>query len=265
MLAPLFRLGVNMTASFSLSGLKALITGGTSGIGKAIAQRFITHGVTVVITGRRREGEAIANALGAHFIRADITAETDIERLTSEVLTVAGPADILVNSAGIENTGPEIEESSFAEFDRVFAINTRALYGMLRMARRLLPGGGSIINISSVAGQISAPGYSQYAASKAAVDSLTRTAAIELAAHGIRVNAIAPGSIETAMVPPDHPERKISAAYCPLGRIGKPEEVAALAHFLASPDSAYLTGQVITLDGGMMTGFTGRAIELAVV
>ncbi len=253
-----------MTASFSLNGLKALITGGTSGIGKAIAQRFAYHGATVVITGRRTDGEAIAKALGGHFMPADITNEADIERLAAEILHAVGPLNILINSAGIENTGPEIEESSFAEFDRVFAINTRALYGMLRMARRLLPGGGSIINISSVAGQISAPGYSQYAASKAAVDSLTRTAAIELAAHGIRVNAIAPGSIETTMVPPDHPERKISAAYCPLGRIGKPEEVAALAHFLASHDSAYLTGQVIALDGGMTVGFTGRAIELAV-
>jgi 3-oxoacyl-[acyl-carrier protein] reductase len=135
---------------------------------------------------------------------------------------------------------------------------------MLRAARVMMLRGGSVINISSIAARLGAPGYGQYAASKAAVESLTRTAALELAPRDIRVNAIAPGTIETAMVPPDHPERKIIAAFCPLGRPGAPEDVAALAHFLASSESAYITGQVFVVDGGMTAGLGVRALELAI-
>ncbi len=245
---------------FSLQGKNALITGGTSGIGLASAKRFAEAGATVVIVGRR-DGEVLAKEFNGVFMQADVTDEERLKTLFAQVETRVGKLDIVMNNAGVENTGPMIDESDADEFQRVIDINLKAVYNGLRYGPRHMNDGGAIINTASVAGLLGLPGYAQYAATKAAVVSLTQNAAMELVPRNIRVNAICPGSIWSEMLPKDHPEVAIVEKLCPMGRIGEAEEVAALCHFLAAPDCQYITGQAITIDGGIDAGYAMHTIE----
>ena len=140
------------------------------------------------------------------------------------------------------------------EFLKVSAVNLNHVYFGLHYGPARMRDNGSIINTSSVAGLISIPTYAQYSATKAAVNSLTRTAALEMAPRGIRVNAVCPSSIKTDMLPPGHPEIAIVEAIAPLGRVGETEDVVGLYHFLAADESRYITGQIISVDGGVMAG-----------
>jgi NAD(P)-dependent dehydrogenase (short-subunit alcohol dehydrogenase family) len=140
-------------------------------------------------------------------------------------------------------------------------VNLKAVYNGLRFAPPHMNDGGSIINTASDAATYSLPGYSQYSATKAAVCSLTRVAAMELVPRGIRVNAICPGSVWSEMVEPDDPEVAITESLSPMGRVGEPEEIAALCHFLAAPDCRYMTGQSIYADGGNTVGFAAHTLE----
>jgi NAD(P)-dependent dehydrogenase (short-subunit alcohol dehydrogenase family) len=140
-------------------------------------------------------------------------------------------------------------------------VNLKAVYNGLRFAPPHMNDGGSIINTASDAATYSLPGYSQYSATKAAVCSLTRVAAMELVPRGIRVNAICPGSVWSEMVESDDPEVAITESLSPMGRVGEPEEIAALCHFLAAPDCRYMTGQSIYVDGGNTVGFSARTLE----
>jgi NAD(P)-dependent dehydrogenase (short-subunit alcohol dehydrogenase family) len=162
--------------------------------------------------------------------------------------------DVLVNNAGIENTGPMIGDATGEELKRIFEINTFGVFHGLKYGQALMKDGGSIINTASIAAGMGIPGYSQYSASKAAVISLTRSGAVELAPRGIRVNAVCPGSVFTPMLPQDHPEVPLTTRMCPLGRVGTTDDVVGLYHFLASRESSYVSGQAIALDGGLSAG-----------
>jgi NAD(P)-dependent dehydrogenase (short-subunit alcohol dehydrogenase family) len=172
-----------------------------------------------------------------------------------------GLIDILFNNAGIENTGPTIEESGNDEFQRLIDIDLKAPCAVLHHGASRMRDGGSIINTSSVAGMFQLPGYSQYSAVKSAIISLTKSAALELAPRNIRVNAICPGSVWSEMLPPDHPEVDIVKVICPLERICEAEEVAALVHFLAADDCRYINGAAIPIDGGLTSGLGYPLLE----
>ncbi len=245
---------------FSIAGKKAFITGGTSGIGLATAEHFRREGCDVVIVGRR-DAAAIAERIGARFVRADVTQEEELVAALDQAVREIGTLDILFNNAGVENTGPAIDEQDAAELRRILDVNVIAVYNGLRHGPARMNDGGAILNTASVAGLLHVPGYAQYASTKAAVISLTKTAALELAPRGIRVNAICPSSVWSEMLPPDHPEVGLVETLCPLGRIGEPEEVAALAHFLASPQAAYISGQAIAIDGGLTAGYGLGVLE----
>jgi NAD(P)-dependent dehydrogenase (short-subunit alcohol dehydrogenase family) len=245
---------------FSLADSNAFITGGTAGIGLATARRFSAAGAKVVIVGRR-DGAALAEEFGGVFIQADIAIEEQLKRAFSSAEDQIGKLDIVMNNAGIENSGPLIDESDANEFQRIIEINLKAVYNGLRYGPRHMNDGGSIINTSSDAALAGFPGYSQYSATKAAVSSLTQTAALELVPRKIRVNAICPGPVWSEMLPPDHPEVELAKRMSPMGRVGEPEEIAALCHFLAARDCSFITGQSICVDGGGTVGYATHTIE----
>ncbi|MEA2538580.1 MAG: 3-oxoacyl-[acyl-carrier protein] reductase [Chloroflexota bacterium] len=251
-----------MASHSSLEGKVAYVTGSTRGIGNAIARSFAAAGAAVVVNGRasRDAVEALAAELTERHGTACLAAFADqrdqdaVKRVFQDVFATYGRLDILVNNAGILDDGllGMIAESSV---DDSFAVNTLALIRNMQSAARLMrrTGSGSIINISSIIGTRGNPGEVVYGATKAAVVGMTLSAAKELAPAGIRVNAIAPGFIDTDLtrsLPPARFEERLASVG--MGRIGTPQDVANVALFLASDASAYVTGQVIGVDGSMV-------------
>lgn len=247
---------------FSLKNKTAFIAGGTSGIGFAVAQQFVKSDARVIIAGRR-EATSLAQEIGAHAIQLDITDEAAFAACLSEIEEQYGKLDILINNAGMENTGQTLEEQDVADLEVVVAVNLRGTVHGLKYGPRHMNDGGAIINTTSLAASVGLPTYGYYAATKAAVISLTQTSSLELAPRNIRVNAISPGSIRTEMLPDDHPEVKLCQTVCPLGRIGETDDVAGVYQFLASPAASYITGQEIKVDGGISAGFGFGVLALA--
>jgi NAD(P)-dependent dehydrogenase (short-subunit alcohol dehydrogenase family) len=233
----------------SLTGRKALVMGGTSGIGLAVARHFVAVGAQVAITGRR-DGEKIAEEIGARFLRGDVTREHDVLDALETAIQKAGPLDILVNNAGHPGENLTIEAYTAEDFRKVFAVNVDGVFYGLKHGPRHMNDGGSIINTSSVTATFAAPTYGPYGATKAAVNFLTRTSALELAPRGIRVNAICPGAIDTEMAP----DKALIEALTPLGRIGTADELVGLYEYLASDAGRYVSGQLFHIDGGMTAG-----------
>jgi NAD(P)-dependent dehydrogenase (short-subunit alcohol dehydrogenase family) len=242
-----------------------LITGGLTGIGRAAAIAFAKAGNRVVVSGRRPDaGEAVAGelrALGAEaeFIQADVRKEEDVRRLVDRTVERFGRLDAAINNAGTEGKpGPLVEQTAdsyAATFD------TNVLGTLLSMKHELrvmtAQGGGSIVNISSTYGHEGAKGASIYAGSKHAVEGMTKSAALEAAGSGVRVNAVAPGPTDTGMLDrfTGTAERKAALqSGVPLGRIGRPEEIAQAIVFLASGASSFVTGQIVSVDGGKSAG-----------
>jgi 3-oxoacyl-[acyl-carrier protein] reductase len=240
-----------------LSGKRVVITGGARGIGGAIAARFTAEGARVSILDRLvEEGSRLADDLGARFHPVDLSDPGATASVTNEAITGLGGIDVLVNSAGILRFG-SLLEVSVEQWDEVFAINTRAMLTTMQVSARSMIAagdGGRIINIASMAAKKGGAGEGAYAASKAAVVALTRVAALEWGCHQINANSICPGYVLTDMGAATRTEDDIRtwSSYSPLGRLGEPEDVAATASFLASPDSSYLTGQTINVTGGMV-------------
>lgn len=242
-----------MTSSFSLEGKKALVTGATAGIGLAVAKRFAEQGAEVVICGRRKEGAAIAKTIGAHFIQADLTRSSEIEKVFTRSKTCIGELDIVVNNAGLAIAGKPIAEQAIDKLDQVFELNVRAAYQVMQQAAQCLGSGGVIINTGSIAAAHGAAGGSAYYASKAALVSLTKTAALELAEQNIRVNSVSPGLIESEIWGGQTPDR-LSEKIVPMKRVGSADEAAAVYQFLASDDASYITGANYLVDGGYSAG-----------
>jgi glucose 1-dehydrogenase len=253
-----------------VKGKNVLITGGTSGIGQAIAVRFAEHGANVAINYLRVPGEAEetheqVNACvrkvrqeGVRdvLVGADVSSETEVAAMVAETVEQLGGIDVLVNNAGIQISRPSHELSS-AEFDKVLAVNLRGAFLCAREAiKHFLAESkpGSIINVSSVHQRIPKPNYLGYSVSKGGMQNMTTTLALEYAANGIRVNAIGPGAtvtpINRAWVD-DPAKRDMVTAHIPIPRAGEADEMAGVACFLASDDATYITGQTIFVDGGL--------------
>jgi glucose 1-dehydrogenase len=253
-----------------LRGKNVLVTGGTSGIGQAIAVRFAEYGANVAINYRHAPEEATETEERVHaclarvrqtgvrdvLVRGDVSEEDDVVAMLDDAVDGLGGLDVLVNNAGIQTSRPS-HELSAADFDRVLAVNLRGAFLCAREAiRDFLQAGthGVIINVSSVHQLIPKPNYLAYATSKGGMESLTQTLALEYAGQGIRVNAIAPGAtvtpINRAWVD-DPVKRAMVESHIPMGRAGTADEMAGVTCFLASEDAAYITGQTIFVDGGL--------------
>ncbi|KAL1857388.1 hypothetical protein Plec18170_003512 [Paecilomyces lecythidis] len=242
-----------------LQGKVALVTGGNSGIGRAIANQFAEEGAHVYIVGRREaELAKVAAEIGSNatYIQADITQLAQLEMIYLRIGKETGKLDIVVANAGRVETRP-IAEADEGHFDRIFDLNVRSAFFTVQKAIPLLSGGASVIFVSSSLNVRSDPGASVYIASKAAVHSLSKTFAVELISRGARVNTLSPGPIDTPIVETvsKTPEeaaafRKWAATEVPMGRMGKPQEVAAAAVFLASDESSFSTGMELRVDGG---------------
>ncbi|GJL76966.1 SDR family oxidoreductase [Nitrosomonas sp.] len=244
-----------------LNNKVAVITGGNSGIGLATAQRFISDGALVVITGRNQEAlDAAVIKLGdrATGIRCDVTNIEDLVRLYAQVQEQFGRIDVLFANAGIAPLLP-CEAVTEEHFDILFNTNVRGLFFTIQKALPLLSEGASVILNASIVAQSGLPNTSIYSATKAAVRSLGRTLAAELAPRGIRVNVVSPGLIETPFWDKVGLSKDEVDAFgaqvvqqTPLGRPGRPEEIAATVAFLASDDASYFTGADLVADGGMI-------------
>jgi NAD(P)-dependent dehydrogenase (short-subunit alcohol dehydrogenase family) len=239
-----------------------LITGALTGIGRATAIAFAREGNRIVISGRREEaGQTLAaelRALGAEaeFLRADVRFEAEVRSVVEQTVERFGRIDVAVNNAGTEGQLAPIVEQSAASYEDTFAVNVLGTLLSVKheMRAMLAQGSGSIINLSSVAGQVGIAGASVYAASKHAVEGITKSAALEGAAAGVRVNAVAPGPVATEMLDRfvgGSEEGKAGVlSTIPARRAATPEEIAQTIVFLASDKARYLTGQSIAVDGG---------------
>jgi NAD(P)-dependent dehydrogenase (short-subunit alcohol dehydrogenase family) len=240
-----------------------LVTGGTTGIGYSAAKLFILNGATVVITGSsQREGEMAEAELrriskDVEFIKVDVAVETFVKNMLASIVRKYGRLDIAFNNAGIEGAWKAIEDTSEDEFDSVIEANLKGTFicckhEIIQFKKQRT--GGVIINTSSWLAKGVSTGSAVYSASKAAVDSLTKSIAVEEASSGIRINNVSPGFIETATsetsLPPER-EKTLLQRQVPLGELGKPKEVAELVLWLASSASSYVTGQSILIDGGL--------------
>jgi len=242
-----------------------LITGALTGIGRATALAFARDGARVVVSGRREvEGKALEAELRdlgaeAEFIKADVRHDDEVRELVDQTVARYGRVDAAVNNAGSEGQPGLVTQQTAESYAATF--NTNVLGTLLSMKHELrvmqAQGSGSIVNISSTYGHAGAAGASVYAASKHAVEGMTKSAALEAAASGVRVNAVAPGPIETGMLNRFTGTAEAKAALAsrvPLGRVGAPEEIARTVVFLASDEASFVTGHVLTADGGKTAG-----------
>jgi 3alpha(or 20beta)-hydroxysteroid dehydrogenase len=245
---------------FSLEGKVAVITGGAGGIGQATVRRFANAGAQVVIADVN-DAQALADEVAGLFVQTDVSDEAQVEALMNAAASAHGRIDVVINNAGIPVGGAAIADVAADDVRRSFGTNALgAVYG-IKHAVPHMQEGGAIINTASLAGLQGMYGSGPYVAAKFAVVGITKTAALELAGRGIRVNCVCPGNIDTPMgASPDF--AAVTNAMTPLGRPGRPEEVAALFHFLASDDCPYITGQAISIDGGMTAGPSLRLGDL---
>jgi len=249
-----------------LSGKVALVTGSGAGIGRAAALKFAEEGAKVIVsdvdTVGGNETVVLVQQKGgdATFTRADVAKAADVEALIAKAVDRYGRLDCACNNAGIEGKIVPLVEQSEDNFDRVMSVNAKGTFLCLKyeIEHMLKNGGGAIVNLSSVAGLIGFPGLSPYVASKHAINGMTKNAALEYAKHGIRVNSICPGGIETRMLDSLVTQatagklstREMMEPLHPIGRIGRPSEVAELIVWLCSPRASFVTGANIPIDGG---------------
>jgi NAD(P)-dependent dehydrogenase (short-subunit alcohol dehydrogenase family) len=244
-----------------MSSPVVLITGALAGIGRATAIAFAQQGARVVVSGRREDAgkllvaELEAVGAEAEFVRADVRREEDVRGMVDRAVERFGRLDVAVNNAGTEGQAGPLTEQSAASYAATFDTNVLGTILSLKHELRVMiaQGSGSIINLSSTMGSRGVPGASMYVASKHAVEGLTKSAALEAASHGIRVNAVAPGPVETELLNrfTGSLDRKMAITKgVPLGRLGRPEDIAQAIVFLASSNAEFLTGEIVHVNGG---------------
>ena len=254
---------MNALRQFSLEGKVAIVTGSTRGIGRAIAEGLADAGAAVAVNGRSPEatqnaaGEIAAAGGKTLPIAADVSIAADVERLIRTTVSKFGRLDILVNNAGISPYYKAAEAVAESEWYEIMNTNLKSVFLCCQAAARVMipQKSGRIINISSIGGQVALPKLFPYTAAKGAINQITRALAVEWAAHGIRVNAIAPAYIETDLTKGLRNNPKLRddlVRQVPLGRLGEPSEVVGAAIYLASDASSYVTGHTLSVDGGWL-------------
>jgi NAD(P)-dependent dehydrogenase (short-subunit alcohol dehydrogenase family) len=245
--------------SFGLAGRRCIVTGGSQGIGEACARRFAREGAKVVIADiEDAKGTALAKELGALYVHCDVGDKAQVDSLVAQAMAAHGRIDVLVNNAGIFKAA-EFLDVAEADFDAVLRVNLKGAFLMGQAAARVMAqqGGGAIVNMSSVNGVLTIPTIASYNVSKGGINQLTRVMALALADKGIRVNAVAPGTIATelaakSVLTSEDAKRRIMSR-TPMKRLGEPSEVADVVAWLASDAASYVTGEIVTVDGGRMT------------
>jgi 3alpha(or 20beta)-hydroxysteroid dehydrogenase len=251
---------------FDLTDKLAVITGAASGIGRATALRLAAAGAEVVLADLSDASE-LASSVSGHFLQTDVTQEHEVAELMRAAAALRGGIDICVNNAGITVEETPLTETARESLERAIAVNTTGVFLGCKHAAPLMRRGGAIVNTASLAAVMAFPTYAAYSASKAAVVSLTMTAALELGPLGIRVNAICPSSVNTPMLQGQANgalEAAIARQAAPLGNIVEPEHIAALIHFLAADDCPMLSGQALSVDGGVSAGISTGVIDAIV-
>ncbi|MDP2818840.1 MAG: SDR family oxidoreductase [Polaromonas sp.] len=244
---------------FDLKGRVCIVTGGAQGIGEACARRFAREGAQVVIADLAdAPGEALAQELGALYLHCDVGDKAQVDAVVARTVQAHGRIDVLVNNAGIFRAA-EFLDVSEADFDAVLRVNIKGSFLMGQAVARVMAhtGSGNIVNMSSVNGVLAIPTIASYNVSKGGINQLTRVMALALADKGIRVNAVAPGTIATelaakAVLTSDEAKAKIMSR-TPMKRFGEPSEIADVVAWLVSDAASYVTGEIVTVDGGRMT------------
>jgi NAD(P)-dependent dehydrogenase (short-subunit alcohol dehydrogenase family) len=259
MTLPIFAPSNPSSIRFGHQGRICIVTGGAQGIGEACARRFADEGAKVVIADVDDvRGQALARELGALYVRCDVGDKAQVDALVAQTLASYGRVDVLVNNAGTFRAADFLDVTE-ADFDAVLRVNLKGSFLVAQAVARAMvdTGGGAIVNMSSVNGVLAIPNIASYNVSKGGVNQLTRVMALALADKNIRVNAVAPGTIATelaakAVLTSDEAKHKIMSR-TPMKRLGEPSEIADVVAWLASDAASYVTGEIVTVDGGRMT------------
>jgi NAD(P)-dependent dehydrogenase (short-subunit alcohol dehydrogenase family) len=237
----------------------AIVTGGASGMGAATARLLASRGASVVVVDRNEAGaRSVADEIGGRASPGDVSSSAFCDEVVADAVAEYGRVDIVVNAAGVIVRAPA-HETTDEEWRRIFSVNVDGVFYMCRAAARVMvaEGSGSIVNFGSIWGDVGSGGHAAYAATKGAVHQLTRSMALQHARDGVRVNAVAPGEIRTPMLaserahPPSEEDlQRLADETVPVGRLGDPDEVAAVVAFLASDEASYMTGSVVVVDAG---------------